>query len=88
MIRSFTPVVTIGRYSKVRKAIIDKNVQVPEGMRIGYDEAEDRRHGLTVTEEGIVAVPKNARFDVNSNVMKPHIGQLEARNQMLRTKSR
>ena len=80
--------VTIGRYAKVRKAIIDKNVNVPEGMRIGYDEAEDRRHGLTVTEDGIVAVPKNARFDVNSNVMKPHIGQLEARNQMLRTKSR
>jgi glucose-1-phosphate adenylyltransferase len=76
--------VTIGRYARVRRAIIDKNVHVPEGMRIGYDAVEDRRHGLTVTDSGIVAVPKNARFDQQSNVMKPHIGQLEARTNSLR----
>ena len=76
--------VKIGRYARIRRAIIDKNVQIPEGMRIGYDAAEDRRHGLTVTDSGLVAVPKNARFDQQSNVMKPHIGQLEARNSMLR----
>ena len=76
--------VKVGRYARIRRAIIDKNVIIPEGMRIGYDADEDRRHGLTVTDCGIVAVPKNARFDQNSNVMKPHIGQLEARTRRLR----
>ena len=65
--------VQIGRYARIRRAIIDKNVRIPEGMRIGYDKAEDLRNGLTVTESGIVAVPRNATFDQNSNVMRPHI---------------
>ena len=77
--------VKVGRYARIRKAIIYKNVQIPEGMRIGYDSDEDRRHGLTVSESGIVAVPKNARFEQNSNVMKPHIGQLEARTNSIRS---
>lgn len=71
--------VTIGRHARVRKAIIDKNVLIPERMRIGYDPEEDKRHGLTVTDSGIVVVPKNARFDQQSNVLRPHIGQLQAR---------
>ena len=48
--------VEIGRYARVRKAIIDKNVKIPEGMKIGYDLEEDRRHGLTITENGVVAL--------------------------------
>ncbi len=77
--------VLIGRYARIRRAIIDKNVQIPEGMRIGYDADEDRQHGLTVSENGIVAVPKEARFDTNSNVLKPHIGQREVRTSILRS---
>lgn len=73
--------VQIGRDARIRRAIIDKHVQIPEGMRIGYDSAEDRQHGLTVTDSGIVAVPKNARFDRQSNVLKPHLGLIEARRQ-------
>lgn len=76
--------VEIGRYARIRRAIIDKHVKIPEGMRIGYDVDEDRRHGLTVTESGIVAVPKNAQFERHSNVLKPHIGQLEARTRSIR----
>lgn len=75
--------VTIGRHARVRRAIIDKNVLIPEGMRIGYDPEEDKRHGLTVTETGIVVVPKNAKFDQQSNVLRPHIGQLQARRTRL-----
>ena len=63
----------VGRDCHIRRAIIDKNVQIPEGMRIGYDADEDRKNGLTVTENGVVAVPKDARFDTHSNVLKPHI---------------
>ncbi len=45
----------IGRYAKVRRAILDKNVRVPEGATIGYDLERDRRYHH-VTESGIVVV--------------------------------
>ena len=77
--------VEVGRHARIRKSIIDKNVNVPEGMRIGYDPDEDRRHGLTVTENGVVVVPKNASFDNQSSIMKPHIGQSQMRPRILRT---
>ena len=48
--------VTIGRNAKVRKAIIDKNVVIPDGAEIGYDHDQDRLKGYTVTESGIVVV--------------------------------
>jgi glucose-1-phosphate adenylyltransferase len=48
----------IGRRSRVRKAILDKNVRVPEDASIGYDLAHDRRFHY-VTESGIVVVEGN-----------------------------
>ncbi len=50
--------VNIGRHAKIRRAIIDKQVDVPEGMKIGYDLEHDRALGLTVTESGIVVIGK------------------------------
>lgn len=50
----------IGRYAKVRRAIIDKNVHVAEGDEIGYDLERDRKR-FFVTESGIVVIPKVAR---------------------------
>lgn len=50
--------VTVGRHAKIRKAIIDKNVMIPDGAEIGYDLEADRRNGYTVTESGIVVVPR------------------------------
>jgi glucose-1-phosphate adenylyltransferase len=45
----------VGRRAKVRRAILDKNVRVPEGARIGYDLETDRKYHY-VTETGIVVV--------------------------------
>ena len=45
----------IGRRSKIRRAVLDKNVRVPEDASIGYDPEEDRKH-YHVTESGIVVV--------------------------------
>jgi glucose-1-phosphate adenylyltransferase len=54
--------VEVGRHCQIRHSIIDKNVTVPPRTRIGYDPAEDRARGFTVTDSGIVVVPKNYRF--------------------------
>ena len=45
----------IGRRAKVRRAILDKNVRVPEDALIGYDLEKDK-HFHHVTESGIVVV--------------------------------
>jgi len=51
--------VTIGRHAEIRKAIIDKDVHVPEGMKIGVDLEEDRKH-FFVSPGGVVVIPKGA----------------------------
>ncbi|WP_027714367.1 glucose-1-phosphate adenylyltransferase [Desulfuromonas sp. TF] len=50
--------VTVGRHVKIRKAIIDKNVVIPDDAEIGYDLKADRDNGYTVTDSGIVVVPR------------------------------
>ncbi len=45
----------IGRHAKIRRAILDKNVRIPEGTTIGYDLEQDRKLHH-VTESGIVVV--------------------------------
>jgi len=51
--------VEVGRHSKIRRTIIDKGVKIPPNTTIGYDHEEDRKR-FTVTESGIVVVPKGA----------------------------
>ena len=49
------PGVRVGRHAKIRRAIIDRDVCVPRGALIGYNEEEDRRRH-TVSDSGIVVV--------------------------------
>jgi glucose-1-phosphate adenylyltransferase len=51
----------IHRYARVRRAIIDKNVEVPESETIGWDIEHDRQR-FTVTDAGIVVIPKDYVF--------------------------
>jgi len=53
--------VEIGRHAKIRRAIIDKEVQIPSGTEIGYHLEEDAKR-FTVTGSGIVVVPKWLKF--------------------------
>jgi glucose-1-phosphate adenylyltransferase len=53
--------VTVGRHVRLRRTIIDKNVVIPDRTVIGFDPAEDRRRGYTVTESGIVVVPRKEK---------------------------
>ena len=53
--------VRVGRHVRIRNAIIDKYVSVPDGETIGVDEELDRGR-FTVSERGTVVVPKHYRF--------------------------
>jgi glucose-1-phosphate adenylyltransferase len=49
------PNCTVNRHSRIRRAIVDRDVEIPRGAVIGYDPAEDRRRH-TVSEGGVVVV--------------------------------
>ena len=58
----------IGRRSKIRRAILDKNVRIPEDSIIGYDLEQDRKL-YHVTETGIVVIEGNrSHVDITSVV--------------------
>ncbi len=54
--------VNIGRHCKIRRAIIDKHVDIPAGTTIGYDLEKDRRQ-FHVSDSGIVIIPKGMHID-------------------------
>ncbi|GAB2673664.1 glucose-1-phosphate adenylyltransferase [Thalassiella azotivora] len=56
--------VDVGRHAVVRRAIVDKNVVIPEGARIGMDPEEDRARGFVVTDSGITVVGKGQKVPV------------------------
>jgi glucose-1-phosphate adenylyltransferase len=49
--------VHVGKGAVIRRAIIDKNVFVPDGAQVGVDLDADRRRGFEVTEKGVVVIP-------------------------------
>ncbi len=51
--------VDVGRYARIRRAIIDKAIRIPADFEIGFDHELDRRRGFTVTEEGITVIAKS-----------------------------
>ncbi|MDQ1474021.1 MAG: glucose-phosphate adenylyltransferase [Bryobacterales bacterium] len=51
------PHAVIGRYSRVRRAILDEGVVLPENSSVGFDPEADRAMGRVVTESGITVVP-------------------------------
>ena len=53
--------VDVGRNAKIKRTIVDKEVQIPPGMEIGYHLEEDAKR-FTVTASGIVVVPKGIRL--------------------------
>jgi glucose-1-phosphate adenylyltransferase len=47
---------------RIKRAIIDKAAIIRAGVKIGYDHEADRRRGCTVSEKGIVVVPRDAEL--------------------------
>jgi len=52
------PSVTIGRRTKIKRCILDENCVIPDGMQIGYDQAEDGER-FFVTTCGVVLVTQD-----------------------------
>jgi glucose-1-phosphate adenylyltransferase len=50
--------VNIGRHCRVRRAIVDRDVHIPEGTVIGYDPETDRQRYF-VTDSGIAVVTRD-----------------------------
>ncbi len=70
--------VNIGRHCRIRRAIIDKGVNVPEGTIIGYDHEEDKKRffvspgGIVVIAKGETIAPPRKVFGVGAplNILK------------------
>jgi glucose-1-phosphate adenylyltransferase len=52
----------VGRNAVVRRAILDKNVHVAPGAKIGVDPEADRER-FTVSADGVVVIPKGVRVE-------------------------
>jgi len=44
---------------RIRQAIIDKQSRIRTGVSIGYDLEADKRRGCTISEKGVVVVPRS-----------------------------
>jgi glucose-1-phosphate adenylyltransferase len=52
--------VVVGAGAIVRRAIVDKNVLIPPGFRIGVNLEEDRARGFVISDGGVVVITKGA----------------------------
>jgi glucose-1-phosphate adenylyltransferase len=62
--------VDVGRGAIVCRAIIDKNVRIPPGMKIGVDLNVDRQRGFTISESGVVVIGKGAKFNSETGSLR------------------
>jgi glucose-1-phosphate adenylyltransferase len=60
--------VNIGRHCRIRRAIIDRDVQLPEGTVIGYDQSEDKKNYF-VTQSGLTVVTRD--YSLYENPVAP-----------------
>jgi glucose-1-phosphate adenylyltransferase len=53
------PGAIIHRNCRIRRAIIDRGCEIPEGVEIGYDKKADKENGFRVSNKGIVLVTRD-----------------------------
>jgi glucose-1-phosphate adenylyltransferase len=64
--------VNIGRHCRIRRAIIDRDVHLPEGTVIGYDQNEDKKNYF-VTPSGLTVVTRD--YSLYENPVAPDFMQ-------------
>ncbi len=57
------PGVRVGKNAVIRRAVIDKYVDVPEGAQIGVDLERDRER-FTVSDGGVVVIGKGVQIQL------------------------
>ncbi len=55
--------VKVGKNCKINMAIIDKDVNIPEGIQIGYNLEDDKKRFSVDEESNIIVVPKGYKFN-------------------------
>jgi glucose-1-phosphate adenylyltransferase len=58
--------VRIGRHARLRRCVVDKDVEIPQGAEIGFNLDADRKR-FHVTDNGIVVIPKRAKLEDNGH---------------------
>mgnify|MGYP003353699956 FL=1 len=48
-------------FRSLSRCIIDKNVRVPPGTRVGFDREADAAR-FTISDKGVVVIPKDYQF--------------------------
>ena len=56
--------VQVGKGAELQNCIVDKDVVIPAGEKIGFEKEKDSKR-FTITEKGVVVVPKNYSFTGN-----------------------
>src|ERR1700690_1527851 len=64
--------VNIGRHCRIRRAIIDRDVHIPDGTVIGYDTDEDKKNYF-VSANGLTVVTRD--YSVYENPVSPEFMQ-------------
>ncbi len=54
--------VNVGKNCRINMAIIDKDVDIPDGVSIGYNLEEDKKRFFVDEESNITVIPKGYRF--------------------------
>lgn len=52
----------VGKNCRINMAIIDKDVNIPDGVNIGYNLEEDKKRFLVDEESNIIVIPKGYQF--------------------------
>jgi glucose-1-phosphate adenylyltransferase len=64
------PKVNIGRYVKIRRAIIDSGCHIQNGMSIGINKQQDMARGFRLSDEGIVLVTEEMLTNIPKSFPK------------------
>jgi glucose-1-phosphate adenylyltransferase len=60
--------VNVGRRCRLKRVIVDKDVQIPAETEIGFDPAADAARGFTVTDSGLVVIARGEEIHTNGNL--------------------
>ncbi len=58
--------VNVGRRCRLNRVIVDKDVCIPPETEIGYDRAADIARGFTITDSGLVVIPRGEEITSQS----------------------